>query len=540
MRLRREHIAILVAAVVGAAAGGLFLFVAKPGRHVPPRAALAAAPAVPERSPPTPPILARAPLPRLEPTNCWFAIPPGRAARCASLVVAERRDVPGGRTLRLRFVVFEGKGPNHATDPVIYISGGPGEPAQIDAATIGRWWSWIARAPWLGQRDVVVFDQRGVGVSEPKMTCPELAEAGYRIFPQALSEAAEAAQWQEAARQCHDRLTHAGLDLKAYNTRAIVADLRDLIQQLGYRSWNIFAVSYGTRVALDFLRGGTPGTRSVVLDSVYPPEVRSYIDGPRNGERAFHELFRECGEDAACNAAFPRLEKSFAEVVRGAAATPLAVTLADPRTGAPVEARLDDARLVEALFYGLYDWRSTQQMPAIIAGLAHGDTKLFLPLAAAAFATYASTEASDGLYLSVECHDEYPFNSREAVERAADADPLMKGFALTTLPLMACPGWPVGSAAAADRAAVTSDLPILILSGDLDPVASPDWAKEAAARLPHARLLRFPGVGHGVVAAHACADRLIGRFFADPEKQPYDDCLLAVGEAGFTNVKAAR
>src|SRR6185437_4580644 len=107
-------------------------------------------------------------------------------------------------------------------------------------------------------------------------------------------------------------------------------------------------------------------------------------------------------------------------------------------------------------------------------------------------------------------------DSRAEVEAAAADTPLMKDFALTTLPLMACPGWRVGSASAADRAGVASDVPILILSGDLDPVASPDWAKEAAARLPHAHLIRFRGVGHGVTAAHACADRLIGRFYADP------------------------
>jgi len=527
MRLRREHIALILAAVLGAAAGSIFLVETAPA---------------PPRPPPAPAgeAVAAAPVPRIEPVACWFTVPPGRAARCGSLVVAERRGAATGRRLRLRFVVFEAQGSGPAADPLIYISGGPGSPAQIDAASIGRWWSWTARAPWLGRRDVVVFDQRGVGVSEPKMNCPELAETGHRIFPQALSEEEEARLWREAAQACHDRLTRSGIDLSAYNTATITADLADLIRELGYRSWDLYAVSYGTRVALEFLRDHGAGTRAVVLDSAYPPDAASYIDGPRNGRRAFAELFRECADTAACNAAYPHLAESFARIVRRAAATPLEATLADPRGGAPVRARFDAARLVETLFYGFYEWRSTQAMPAVIAALDRGDMRPFLPLAAAAFATYSSDQESQGLYLSVECHDEFPFNSREAVLAAAAEAPLFKDFALTTLPLMACPAWPVGSAAAGERAAVASPVPVLLLAGELDPVSSPDWAKAAAALLPHATLLRFRGIGHGVAAAHACADRVIGSFLADPAKLPYDDCLLAIGTSSLGHADAAR
>ncbi len=216
-------------------------------------------------------------------------------------------------------------------------------------------------------------------------------------------------------------------------------------------------------------------------------------------------------------------------------ATPLELTLPDPKTGAQVQVRLDEAKLVEALFYGLYDWRNTRQMPGIIAALDHGDTKPFAPLAAAAFASYASDKESHGLFLSVECHDEFPFNSREDVLRAAERIPLLQSFALTTVPLMACPSWHVGSAAASDRRPAPSDLPVLVFVGELDPAVSPDWAKQAVAHLPHAAVIRFPGIGHGVVAAHACADALITHFLTDPSKAPYDGCLLGVGSAMFSH-----
>src|SRR5262249_57327831 len=87
-------------------------------------------------STPAPPTIAAAPekpLPRIDSTECWFAIPAGRAAHCATLVVAEHYKDPKSRRLNLRFVVFEGTGPAHASGPVLFISGGPGGPAAIQA-----------------------------------------------------------------------------------------------------------------------------------------------------------------------------------------------------------------------------------------------------------------------------------------------------------------------------------------------------------------------------------------------------------------------
>jgi pimeloyl-ACP methyl ester carboxylesterase len=551
MKIRKDHIAILCAAVIGAGTGlGLLVYITSTPRPASDEtsAATAANPAAgPSRAVTPSPTAASAPaaalsaaaegpekpVPRIEPTDCWFAIPAGRGAHCGNLVVAEQYKAPKSRPLNLRFVVFEGTGPAHATDPVIFISGGPGDPAQIDARGIGKWFSWVSRAAWLGQRDLVVFDQRGVGVSEPKMNCPELAEAGYKIFPKPMPRGAESELWAEAAKRCHERLVKSGLDLAFYNTRAIVEDLRQLIELLHYQKWTLFGVSYGTRVALDFLREHPGGTRAAILDSVYPPDARFYVDGPRNGQRAFQELFKECAAAPACNTSNPKLGESFERLVRRAATTPVEVTVPDPRTNKPVAVALDDGKVVEALFYGLYEWRVTQQIPAVITALDHGDTQPFAELVASAFASYAAEHESHGLFLSVECHDEFPFNDHAEVVKAAEQVPLLKSFALGTVPLMACPSWQVGRAADGERQGATGDLPVLIFDGELDPAVSPEWAKQAAKHLTHATTLRFPGIGHGVVAAHACADLLIGKFLTDSAKAPYDDCLLAIGSTPF-------
>jgi pimeloyl-ACP methyl ester carboxylesterase len=466
---------------------------------------------------------------------CWFAAPAGRSARCGILTVPERWDAAATRSLHLRFVVFRGDA-GGAADPVIYLAGGPGAPAQIDAASVGYWWDWIARAAWLRKRDLVVFDDRGVGLSEPAMNCPELADAAYRVYGEALSPDQDNAIWSSAAQRCRERLTASGIDLAGYNTAAIVEDVHSLITQLGYRSWNLLATSYGTRVALRFVGRWREGTRAVVLDSVYPPNVAAYAESGPAAARVFAALFRECDEDKACHAAFPDIAKRFEQVVRRAAVTPVRVELPGPRGGPPFVARLDDGRLIDALFYAFYDWRRIGELPAIIAALAASDTRPLAGLARAALENYVSTAVSHGLFLSVECHDEFPFNRRAAVEQAAVELPLYRNFALSTLPLVACPSWSVGQASAEERRAVQSDVPALLLSGDLDPVTPPAWAKVAAKDLPHAVRLDFRGIGHGVLAAHACAGRIVGRFLADPARAPVDDCLLAVGPPHFQSV----
>jgi pimeloyl-ACP methyl ester carboxylesterase len=466
---------------------------------------------------------------------CWFSAPSGHAARCGVLSVPERWDVASSRRLQLRFAILR-RTATVTTEPIVYISGGPGEPARLDAASIGYWWGWIDREPWLQTRELVLFDQRGVGMSEPRLDCPELAGAAYRVLGEALPLAASDAIWADAAAACHARLATAGVDLTSYNTGTIVADLKSLLAELGYRSSILLASSYGTRVALRLAADPAAGTRALILDAVDPPDARDYVDGAADAAAAFARLFENCAADTVCHAAFPDLAANFERVVAQAATAPLRIAVPDPRDGGTLSVRLDDAKLIETLFYAFYDWHRLEELPAVIAALAHGNSAPLKPLIGIGLANYDANEVSLGLFLSVECHDNFFFNPRGAVEREATAAPLFRNFALSTLPLAACPSWPAGRATEAERAPLTRDIPALMLVGELDPATPPQWAASAASHLPHAYVVKFRGVGHGVLAAQACAGRLVGGFLADLSTAPFDDCLLALGPPHFRKV----
>jgi pimeloyl-ACP methyl ester carboxylesterase len=464
----------------------------------------------------------------IEDVTCWFTIPAGRNARCGLLSVPEQRGAARSRVLHLHFVVFQGTAQS-SVSPLVYLAGGPGEPTQIDESSIWRWWEWFDRARWIGDRDVVVFDYRGAGLSETDMNCPELAEPAYRVFSGTLSEEQANEEWSRAAGHCRDRLRDSGLDLTAYNTEAIAEDLHTLLQQLGYRSWDFLAVSYGTRVAFYFVDHWREGTRAVILDSVYPPGAHAYVESGRAAANAFAALFRECEDNQPCQAAFPTLAGTFDRVLQRASLLPITVDLNVPEIR---QVRLDSARLIDVLLYALYDWHDIANLPAIISAIDVGDPQVLAPLILRALDTYTSKMVSHGLFFSVECHDEYPFNSREAIEHAAASLPLYAGFIRSNLPLVVCPDWPAGETVAVDPPS-SSDIPVLMLSGELDGITPPKWTKIAAQGFKTAWRIEFRGVGHGVLEAHECASLVVARFLDNPARRPISDCLLAMGPPPF-------
>jgi pimeloyl-ACP methyl ester carboxylesterase len=167
-------------------------------------------------------------------------------------------------------------------------------------------------------------------------------------------------------------------------------------------------------------------------------------------------------------------------------------------------------------------------MPGIIHAAARGDTKPMAPLIQEALDTYKSDDFSYGAFLSTECHDDWSYDSAAAIENAAASADVYGPFARANLPVIACPVWNVGGAPQAFHAPVRSDVPVLILTGNYDPITPPAWAEGAAVSLPKSTVIHFPGIGHGVIESHRCADQLALRYLDDPTKPLYHDCLLGV------------
>jgi len=73
-------------------------------------------------------------------------------------------------------------------------------------------------------------------------------------------------------------------------------------------------------------------------------------------------------------------------------------------------------------------------------------------------------------------------------------------------------------------------MPVLLISGERDPVTPPDWAEAIARRSPRARHIVLPGGGHvvdGMAGVDTCLDPMIGRFLENPDAPALDTSCVA-------------
>ena len=144
-------------------------------------------------------------------------------------------------------------------------------------------------------------------MTEPRADCPELAALNISSLSFGNDHQDADRQAHDAAQACLARLQREGHDAAAYTTTASAEDLHDIFTALGLRRWNIYGLSYGTRLALTYMRLHPADIRSAILDSVYPPQVRFLEDDAARTERAFNLLFAACQADADCRGWYPGL-----------------------------------------------------------------------------------------------------------------------------------------------------------------------------------------------------------------------------------------
>ena len=474
---------------------------------------------------PTPAVmLAPTPAPaRFEKVDCEFPKFSGMGRiECGFLSVPEDRGQPGGPLIKLHVAIVRSSSPQPASDPVVYLHGGFGG----EALSMLQYQLPLFREVFAG-RDGIVFDQRGGGYSQPSLNCPEIEDQLYQDFTQNLTREEAQQHYAQAAQACHDRLVGEGVDLAAYTSAANAADVNDLRVALGYAEWNLYGISYGTRLALTVMRDFPAGVRSVILDSVYPPQVDIDAELVGNAERAFDLLFDRCAADAGCNAAYPDLKTVFIDTIAQLDANPMTLDLTRPKTGNSYAVVVNGDRLIRAFFQLLYSTDTLPYLPKMIYELHAGRADMIRqhPIRIAFSADYVS----EGVGFSVKCSEETSFSSPQAVATAnAAVFPRLRDASDDTLLFTVCAGWGVKPAAAIENQPVVSAIPTLILAGDSDPVTPPRWGWSAAETLSKSYYFEFPGVGHGVLGAGtwgSCSKSMLSAFLADPASVPDSTCL---------------
>jgi pimeloyl-ACP methyl ester carboxylesterase len=412
-------------------------------------------------------------------------------AYCGGLRVYENRDSRQGRTLDLKIVVLPGLGSDAHPDPLFFLAGGPGQGAAQMAKEVGELFRRIQTT-----RDIVLVDQRGTGDSNP-LNCKSNQDS--------LRELNETdAQALERLRNC---LRGLEADARFYTTAIAMDDLDDVRAHLGYGPINLYGGSYGTRAALVYLRQHPANVRAVVLDGVAPPDMRLPLFFARDAQRALDKLIADCVADAACRARYPGLAERTRALVARLEASPSRVRLTHPRTGIAEDVTVNASFVANILAGALYSPMTSSLIPELIRRAEVNDFQGLLALGLVNERT--ADNMSVGMQLSVVCAEDYPRIGPDDAAREGQGS-LFADHLLTSR-MRACEFWPKGEVPAGYYEPVTSAAPVLVLSGDLDPVTPPSWGEAVSRHLPHARHIIVPGTGHGTVAT-GCGARLVHDF----------------------------
>lgn len=457
-------------------------------------------------------------VPRFESTTCWFAEPPGQDVECGYLVVLEDRSQADGKTIELAVARFKSVGSDPAPDPVVYLEGGPGgSPLR---SLIGQFN--VLFLPLLEDHDVILIDQRGTGYSQPALDCPEYKDWTLSVLDQDLSAEESERLGNEALIECHRRLASRGVNLAAYNSVESAADLNDLRLALGVAEWNLYGISYGTRLALTIMRDFSEGLRSVVIDSVVPLQSNLYTEIPANGARAFGVLFEACAADAACNADFPDLRAVFFDLVDRLNQSPVTFSIRLP-SGVETKALLNGDGLMGVLFESLYATPILPYLPRMIYEAATGNFRLVAALQSAFLEQL--DDISFGMHYSVQCEEEVPFGTPDDLSAAVAKYPEYDALAGPGI-FDLCRVWDQPAVPPEENKPVSSDVPTLVLSGEFDPITPPSWAELAAQTLPRSFFFELPNAGHGAsLTGGDCPSSLVVNFLNDPVSRPDAACL---------------
>jgi pimeloyl-ACP methyl ester carboxylesterase len=469
-----------------------------------------------------------------QPAACPFVLPEGvvegENVDCGYLSVLEDRHAldEGGRLIRLAVAVFHPPGGAAQPDPVIYLSGGPG----ASILKMIRWQYEILSEPvFAARRSLIVFDQRGIGLSRPSLDCPGFNDLSLDLLDrqvdgQALDDQQTSNLLLDSLSDCRGELAQVA-DLSAYNSRASAADVHDLHRALGFNEVNLWGGSYGTRLALEVMRRYPEDLRSVVLDAVYPPDVDLYVEAPANFQRSLTRLFESCAANQVCNEAYPGLEAALFNTVDELNAEPVLRQITNPYTGESHEALISGDALLSLVFQLLYDSKVRYFIPRIIYDVSQGDYN-YLEKAFGSL-LLSSSISSRGMMFSVQCREELPFSSwdeyQKQIELHAQLAGMYQGSILGDLIFRGCEIWDVGTAQPEANQPVVSQVPTLILSGEFDPITPPAWGFRAAESLDNAFPYEFPGIGHGASVADQCPLSMMTAFLENPHQAPDDSCI---------------
>jgi len=458
-----------------------------------------------------------------------------RRARCGQLIVPENHQYAGAPMIRLAVAIVAARSPQPQSDPIVWLAGGPGDDAitEIPMALAGK---------LNANRDVIFMSQRGTYTARPRLTCESVDRWAAKTLDMPYDAAATGTLYSDATLKCRRELAGRTSDLAAYNTLESADDLEYLRLALHIAKWNLFGISYGTDLALTYMRQHPDGIRSVAIDGVFPPSLGGGVAAWTSAGEGINAVFKACRDQAPCRKRYGDIGATFRRLVIQYEATPKTVEVQVPGHSGKVKVKISGGMLVQwAVSPGTH---VAAKVPASIYALAHGDPA---PIASTWAAPKVDTSGigvfSNGLFYGVSCGEWVPYETEQSVvaagRRAFPTFPISILKNAPNLPFMRenCRDWGVLPLAPLVRTATRSNLPTLVINAQYDAQTAASFGAYVARTLPNSTVVTIPNVAHVAfgspsTAANECAYAITRSFFDAPNKAD-TSCIGRVPATSF-------
>ncbi|MFA6986363.1 MAG: alpha/beta hydrolase [Arenimonas sp.] len=507
-KYRRWILVVLVLAVIGWVKFSPRLGVA-PGGDAPSGGAEAGVGIAAEAAPTRGPVVVRK-LGQLAFSPCTLAPEFGTQtveAQCGRLLVPENHAVPSGRKISLAIAWLPAKG-EAKPDPVFMLAGGPGQSALEAYPATASAYSEVNKT-----RDVILVDQRGTGGSN-RLICKD--SEGKSAIVEDDDYGLDAAK--AFAARCATELSKKA-DLRFYSTSDAIQDLEAVRVAIGAAQINLSGGSYGTRVGQQYAKRYPAQTRTLTIDGIVPNTLILGNEHARNLESSLDSQFDRCVRTKGCVEKLGNPRARLNALMAQLRVAPPMVRYRDAITGEAKQEQLTAGHVATLTRMFAYAPAVAGLLPLELNEAAQGRYESLMALSKL-LASTVGDQIMHGMQLSVICTED----AAELQADPADAGSLL-GVDMINLLKAQCEVWPQGKRPADFRRPLTGAVPVLILSGEFDPVTPPRYGDVVQRSLPNSRHLVLRGQGHNTLGV-GCMPKLFARFLDSADARKLDATCL--------------
>ncbi|WP_297794066.1 alpha/beta fold hydrolase [uncultured Eudoraea sp.] len=438
-------------------------------------------------------------------------LPEKQEVHAGAILVPENHEQKDGKQIQISYIIIKAKDSTSSAFPMIFFSGGPGgnslNPGMVN---------FLLEHPMRETRDIILFDQRGIGYSS---ALPDMSFDAFDIMAKNADEIEELALTEimilEYKKQCKEQ----DISPEYYNSIQNAKDVGMLFKHLGYEKYNLFGGSYGTRIARLVQDMFPEFIYSSVLDSPSPLSGDFLLDRLDSYSLALGRIFDYCENNPECKKQYPKLKEDYFNSISRLKQKPISVTMNDS-INVTINAQ-DGIYLLRRL---LYQSNSREKAPELIKAFNEEGGEVINEVLEFEYELTGGLNLS--MLLSVEKFENFnPANTAELIKKEYEKYPLIPvklGFFDAFY--IAGRNWHNKNLPMEQRKFQDSDIPTLILVNRFDPVTPPKNGYLFKENLSHGTLLVLDEGGHGG-GNRDCKNKVIIDFMNNPSGKLDTSCL---------------